>query len=216
MTIHSAMETATDKRSGILRAALELFDERGFSATPMPRIAERAGVAAGTIYRYFESKEALGNAVFQASKLEMQRALAGQGGATPREEFHGLWRGLWDFATKHPAAFRFLETHHHSVYLDATSRALSDAVFAQVADFVRRAQSVDVRLGPADDAVRDGEPGLLIALAFGAFIGMMKEAGEGHFALDESVVAESEQAVWDMLRRPLCDPESHPPSQEQA
>jgi len=44
-----------DKRETILAAALELFVERGFYGTAVPEIAERAGVGAGTIYRYFES-----------------------------------------------------------------------------------------------------------------------------------------------------------------
>ncbi len=40
-------------------AALELFVERGFSATRMEDVASRAGVSKGTVYLYFDSKEAL-------------------------------------------------------------------------------------------------------------------------------------------------------------
>ena len=49
----------TDKREDILRAALELIAEHGFHGAPMAMIAERAGVGAGTIYRYFENKDVL-------------------------------------------------------------------------------------------------------------------------------------------------------------
>ena len=52
-----------------MAAALELFVERGFYGTAVPEIAERAGVGAGTIYRYFESKEALVNALYREQKL---------------------------------------------------------------------------------------------------------------------------------------------------
>ncbi len=45
--------------SEIVRAAIELFAEHGYAATRMQEIAERAGITAGTVYRYFESKEAL-------------------------------------------------------------------------------------------------------------------------------------------------------------
>ena len=51
----------SDKRTDILRAALQLIAERGFHAAPMAEIAEKAGVAAGTIYRYFENKDILIN-----------------------------------------------------------------------------------------------------------------------------------------------------------
>ena len=66
MTAHD-----TDKGEAILAAALDLFVERGFHGTSVPSVAERAGVAAGTIYHYFASKEALVNALFKRWKGEI-------------------------------------------------------------------------------------------------------------------------------------------------
>jgi AcrR family transcriptional regulator len=48
-----------DTRTAILKAARKLIVERGFHGTPMPLLAEEAGVAVGSMYRYFPSKEAL-------------------------------------------------------------------------------------------------------------------------------------------------------------
>ena len=48
-----------EKRDEIIRAAMELIAGHGFHGAPMALVAERAGVAAGTIYRYFESKDDL-------------------------------------------------------------------------------------------------------------------------------------------------------------
>ncbi|MCW7461137.1 helix-turn-helix domain-containing protein [Leptospira limi] len=53
-----------NKSEEILSAALELFTAKGFDGTAVPLIAERANVAAGTIYRYFASKEELVNSLF--------------------------------------------------------------------------------------------------------------------------------------------------------
>ena len=47
----------------IVAAALEVFVERGFAATKVADVARRAGVTKGTVYLYFESKEALFKAV---------------------------------------------------------------------------------------------------------------------------------------------------------
>ncbi|MGZ3428822.1 MAG: helix-turn-helix domain-containing protein, partial [Polyangia bacterium] len=63
------------KSDAILKAALELFVERGFHGTPVPLVAERAGVGAGTIYRSFESKEALVNALYQRWKQTIARQI---------------------------------------------------------------------------------------------------------------------------------------------
>jgi AcrR family transcriptional regulator len=46
-------------RAAILTAALDLFQERGYDATTMRAIAERAGVSLGSSYHYFPSKEYL-------------------------------------------------------------------------------------------------------------------------------------------------------------
>src|ERR1700741_2219013 len=47
--------------------ALEAFAERGFAATRLDDIAERAGVTRGTLYLYFPSKEELFKAVVRQS-----------------------------------------------------------------------------------------------------------------------------------------------------
>lgn len=51
--------TPGELRERIAAAALHLFAERGVDATPMPMIAEEAGVAVGSLYRYYANKEEL-------------------------------------------------------------------------------------------------------------------------------------------------------------
>src|SRR5215468_3748459 len=68
----------TDKRDAIMTAALELFVERGFHGTAVPEIAERADVGAGTIYRYFESKEALVNELYRREKQALATRVLSQ------------------------------------------------------------------------------------------------------------------------------------------
>ena len=50
----------------ILSAALACFAEKGFAATRMEDVATRAGITKGTVYLYFESKEALFKALAQS------------------------------------------------------------------------------------------------------------------------------------------------------
>jgi AcrR family transcriptional regulator len=47
------------RREAILAAALDEFSARGFAATRLDDVAQRAGVAKGTIYLYFRDKESL-------------------------------------------------------------------------------------------------------------------------------------------------------------
>src|SRR6202165_1089154 len=52
-------ERAAERREAIIEAALDEFIARGFSATRLDGVAQRAGVAKGTIYLHFKDKEAL-------------------------------------------------------------------------------------------------------------------------------------------------------------
>lgn len=61
----SPAEAAADRREQILKAAVEVFAERGFHRTRVSDIAKRAGVAYGLIYHYFESKDHVLNSVFE-------------------------------------------------------------------------------------------------------------------------------------------------------
>lgn len=52
-------ERRQENTRAILNAALDVFTEKGFSEARVSDIAERAGIAKGTVYLYFDSKEAL-------------------------------------------------------------------------------------------------------------------------------------------------------------
>jgi len=54
-----------ERPSELIAAALDLFVDRGFAATRLDDVAARAGVSKGTLYLYFESKEALFKAVIE-------------------------------------------------------------------------------------------------------------------------------------------------------
>ena len=115
-----------DRRASILDAALACFVERGFHGTAIPQIADKAGIAAGTIYHYFDSKEALVNALYRGWKTTVaQRVLAAfPQGAPVREQFRVMWNEMVGFATAEPTAFAFIELHNHASYLDEESVAL--------------------------------------------------------------------------------------------
>jgi len=185
--------TPPEKREALLRAALDLFAERTYGATPVPDIAARASVGTGTVYRHFESKEALANAVFRSCKNAMHEALrdALAAGGNERDRFLGMWQGLSAMATANPTALRFLELQHHEGYLDEESRNLSDSVFATAVAFMRDGQNAGV--------VRMANPGILIALVFGAFVGLFKEAYLGRYTLDDASIQGAGESAWQMI-----------------
>jgi AcrR family transcriptional regulator len=60
----------SDKRTQLLEASIDLFADEGFWNTPTSRIAKHAGVATGTLFNYFESKDMLIDEVYIQLKRE--------------------------------------------------------------------------------------------------------------------------------------------------
>lgn len=61
--------TATElTRQRLIRTALELFTTRGYHDTTTAQIAKKAGIAEGTIYRHFASKQQLFNELYRAAQ----------------------------------------------------------------------------------------------------------------------------------------------------
>ncbi len=60
----------TDKRSAILRAAIKVFAGKGYFSSKVSDIAREAGIADGTVYLYFKSKEEILHSVFDRAMKE--------------------------------------------------------------------------------------------------------------------------------------------------
>ena len=71
------------RRDGILAAARALAAEGGMAAVQIAPVAERAGIAAGTVYRYFTSKTALVTALVEAATATEIAALTRAADAAP-------------------------------------------------------------------------------------------------------------------------------------
>ncbi len=182
------------KAEAILRAALELFVERGFHGTPVPLVAERAGVGAGTIYRSFESKEALVNALYQRWKQAIAKKIVTDFPADrpAREQFRIVWERMADFALAHPRELSFLELHHHGSYLDKNSLAIEHGIIEFGVVMVRRAQEAQ--------AVKKVDPVLLMNLVNGAFLGVFRAGIEGRLKLTKELFMVAEQCCWEAIR----------------
>jgi AcrR family transcriptional regulator len=82
----------------ILTAALDVFTERGFAATKLEDVARKAGVTKGTIYLYYESKEALFKAIVRGTIVPViakGEELAQSFTGSARELFERLVREYW-------------------------------------------------------------------------------------------------------------------------
>ncbi len=90
-------------------AAMRVFVRKGITASTMQDIATEAGMSAGAIYRYFESKDQLVQAVFDYCREE-NRSLFEDGladGQSALDAFFGVGRRVWDEFQEAGARDRF-------------------------------------------------------------------------------------------------------------
>jgi AcrR family transcriptional regulator len=113
------------KREAILEAALRLIARTGLHNTPMSAIAREAGVAAGTPYLYFASKEELINALYlEVAEGRDREVLTAVDVALPARE--QLWRSWQRFASwhlEHRDASNFIHQCESSAILTGETRA---------------------------------------------------------------------------------------------
>lgn len=88
-----ARPRSEEKRIALLEAATQLLAERGIVESPTSQIAKRAGVAEGTLFRYFATKDDLFNELYLHIKRGMCEKLAKR--YTPSGDFRARFESLW-------------------------------------------------------------------------------------------------------------------------
>lgn len=191
-TSRNAEPTPLPKRDAILRAALEVFAEHGVHGVAVPEIAARARVGTGTIYRFFESKEALVNELFREKKRAFGRRLIGLDAAMqPRALFDEFWKRAVAFIREEPDAFRFLELQDHLSYLDEESRELERRVLAPMVAAHRTLQRKGIFR-------KDVRPEVLMALHWGALVNVFKAERAGYITMKPRDITAAREACWRM------------------
>lgn len=191
-------EVKTDRRASILRATLELVAQHGFHDAPCSLIAERAGVAAGTIYRYFENKELLIFTLYQELEEKINIVLLeGYSDDKPfRERFIHLITNLFRFFITHPQEFKFVEQFHNSPYGVAFRR---DRIVNQSNDC--GVYSALFQQGLQQQIIKDLPLEVLYDLAFGPIVFVARNHILGFINLDENLIEQIASACWDSLKR---------------
>lgn len=187
-----------DKRDEIVKAALELIAEHGFHGAPMAMIAERAGVGAGTIYRYFENKDVMIAELFRELEERSQPFIKGgyDEGKPIRERFLHLCTALLRYFIENPLDFRFLEQFFNSPY--GVEHRRDKLLGTREGCDVYKELFED---GITQQVMKELPLVILFDLAFGPIFGVARDHILGFITLDSALVERSVEACWDSVRR---------------
>lgn len=164
-------DTATRDRAAEVRAALvRLVSRQGFHGTSMAAVAKEAGVATGTAYVHYDSKDDLVFAAYVEVKRDLGReATARIDAEDPEARFRQLWFGVLGHLAADPDRARFLLQVDTSPYAaEAHERSLAEGgdelmAVATSSGIVERLAPLpllvlfDLTLGPVIRLVASGE-----------------------------------------------------------
>lgn len=155
------LSTGQQKRELLLSSALLLFTTRGFHGTPTSLIAKDAGVATGTLFHYFQTKEDLIESLYLEVKKEAGEAIrhgVNEGsGIFSRLKTISLNYVCWGVAN--PEKFQFMEQFCLSPYVSESVHQEGISHFLFLHDLIT--EGVDTGL------LRPIPPDLIISLSTG-------------------------------------------------
>ena len=165
--VDRAAAHAEAQRTRILDAAQHCFIADGFHAATMATIAERAGVSAGLLYRYFENKDAIVLAIIDR-ELQVARARIAQlhGGV---ELVEGMVQKFADMSAADPEAVSpalFLEMSAEATRAPEVADAVARADRLTRSDFQAWLQRPASEGGRGLDASEAASRSLLVQLLF--------------------------------------------------
>lgn len=128
------------KRDQIFSAALTLFIENGFDKTPTSAISKAAGVATGTLFHHFKTKEDLINDLYLeikfamlehlATKMALASNLTGNAETGLRAQIKALWFNMIEWVLQHPEEYRFLAQFGESALIASNTHEKVEQAFA--------------------------------------------------------------------------------------
>jgi AcrR family transcriptional regulator len=114
------------KKEKILETAMKLFVEKGIQSTPTSLIAKEAGVATGTLFHHFKTKEDLVHELYHSifdSILDFQKERIDES-LPPLEKLRQIWHLDIEWSVAHAEYVHFLE--RYSFFYYATEAAINE------------------------------------------------------------------------------------------
>jgi len=188
-------EQGKDKQEAILTTALTLFTERGFFGTPTSLISKEAGVATGTLFFYFRTKEDLIDMLYRRTKSEAAQAMCR--GLTKEKTAKAKLRRLGfnavEWGIENPAKLKFMEQFAHSPFVSTTAQEEGMSHFLFLQDLVQE--------GIREGVIRDFDPSLLFCLMASALSGLITRASAtGDPAEREALIERGLDFVWNGMK----------------
>ncbi|MEO7120367.1 MAG: TetR/AcrR family transcriptional regulator [Ginsengibacter sp.] len=183
-----------DKKEAILKSTLNLIKDNGFHGTPISLIAKNAGVASGTIYHYFSSKDDIIMELHKKIKTEMVVAMfTKESSVKPyQQQFFDGWINLCKYFIKNPASLFFHEQFNSSPYAKIAAVKNGKGSISRFNEFFQ--------LGMDKGYLKKMEYSLIASAVFGCITATAKYHVIGRFGFKDSDLCKVANIIWDGIK----------------
>lgn len=128
------------KREKILNKTLQLIAQNGLNGCPMSMIGKEAGVATGTIYHHFKSKEEIINEIYLNKKKDFKKILDKYEDErlSIKQKFILIWTDFYTYFTENPLIFRFTQQISYSPIITQEVKAEGELYYHSIFVFFQK------------------------------------------------------------------------------
>ncbi len=184
-----------EKLEMIQRATTKLVVKTGFTGLKMAEVASEAGLATGTVYIYYKSKEVLVNEVFMKTRKEIADLLQNPNlqRDTFYETFEAIWLTYFHFCHQQQDKIQFIEQFRYSGMIWANNLQVSDGYFEKYDQFLLKGQK--------QGFLRRMELGTMKAQLRGACHEIVKQLRKDRVRLSDSLLDLCFDMAWNSVRK---------------
>jgi len=182
-----------NKREAILKATLKMVNNHGFHAAPMSMISKQAGVSPGTIYLYFESKEALVNTLYAELKAKFaEKIFNGYNlDMSVSDGFRVIWHNVLTYKYNEPEEALFIEQCDNTPTISETNRHKGVLAIQPLYDLWER--------GQREGIIKPFSRIMLFSFSLLPILYLVKESLKRNVSLSDIDIENAYNASWDAI-----------------
>ncbi len=181
------------KKKAILKSTLRLIKDKGLHGTTISLIAKNAGVASGTIYHYFSSKDEIIMELNLQVKNEMVAAMFNDiNNKDYRKQFFDGWINLCKYFINNPSSLIFIEQFNSSPYAKSGSAKKLKNSVNRFHEFFQEGMDLGY--------LKKMEYKLIASAVFGCITATAKYHITGRFGFGDDDLCKVANILWDGIK----------------
>jgi AcrR family transcriptional regulator len=189
------MNQVEDKRTAILDATLRLISENGFHGTAMSKVAKEAGVSAGIIYHYFDSKDDLMDELYKHIKRNFGLMINESFDETQplKIQIRQILGLMMKYYIQRPLESAFLEQYTRSPYFSPEIEMETSQYYLPLIECFQRAQQEMI--------IKDFPEPVVATLTLDVATALAQKHAAGFLDLTDELIEEIIDACWEAIRQ---------------